>query len=80
MSKKKASPAEISTKLLRCALKLRGISHLIESQGEPMAVPLDIRDVNYGISLVLDEIAKVVRKSSAIVELEFERKKTLEKA
>lgn len=73
--KKKLSPNQISTKLLLAAVKLRGISHLIESQDQPMAVPLDMRDVNYGISLILDEIAKAVRKSSEVVEMEFTRKK-----
>ena len=41
--------------------KIRSIGYWIESQGETAAVPEDIKDINWGTALMLEDIANEVR-------------------
>lgn len=53
--RKKASQADYQ-KLRTACFKLRGISYLLEHQGDDGAAELDEPDVWYGIGLILREI------------------------
>jgi hypothetical protein len=55
-------------RLYLTAKKLRGIAHLVESMGEPLSLPEDMTEVNWGIGLLLEGLASEVREAAEEVE------------
>lgn len=67
--KRKIVPPADYMKLRTACFKLRGISYLLEHQGDDGAAELDEPDVWYGIGLILgqihDEVIEVARQVEA---------------
>ena len=58
------------TRLYLASKKLRGLAYLIECQGKPSGVHEDASDINWGISLVLEDLAKDLSVIAEAVENE----------
>lgn len=51
-------------RLLEASIELRSIAYLIQTQGRPTDVPLDIEDIHYGLGRLLGRLATKIRRIS----------------
>ena len=62
--------SKASEELRIVSAKIRAISHLIESQRDDLAIPLDIDDIHFGLAELLSELAKRIRSWGVTLEKE----------
>jgi len=53
-----------ANRLLEASIELRSVAYLIQTQGRPTDVPLDIEDIHYGLGRLLSRLASKIRRIS----------------
>ena len=56
------------------SMKLRGMAHLIECRAEPCSPPHDPKEIQWGIALILDDLALEIRGLAQKMEEQEEHK------